>query len=84
MQHAAGSEAAALAEQFVRDYKEQSRLFVLCNEYIERGLQSQAFAVGDSIELSTGDIVDVVDNFAKSNVQWRPAPIRRVDLNVRK
>ena len=84
MNHAAGSKAAAFAEQFVRDYEEQSKLFVRCNEYIDRIVGEGGASIGDTVTLSDGRVYDVVDNFATSNVQWRPAPIRRVDLTLRK
>jgi len=84
MRHAAGSEAAKYAELFVNTYQEQSKLFVACNEYIDKAVSEGGVSPGDTIELSDGRVVEVVDNFSSSNVVWRPAPVRRIDLNVRK
>lgn len=87
MRHAVGSELSEFAEEFAHKYETQKQLFADCSEIAARVaalVESGQAACGDEIELPDGRVFTIVDNFAGGNVQWRPAPIRRIDLEVLK
>lgn len=74
------ADSAAIAVQLLRARDAGKEAYGRADELLEELLKQHT--VGDTIALPGGQVVEIVDNFAKKNKAWKPTGINRFDVKV--
>lgn len=72
---------ASLARKLLRARDIGKEGYRRADELLEK-LVAQGCGPGDVIPISEGEVVRIVDNFAKGNKAWKPCGISRLDIQV--